>query len=82
MVSARTALILLNHLTISDPVRTMYWGHRQQDVEALLLSLGLELGGLGGPPPPPADAPVAPPQAQVPPAQPIAAAGGGQPMVL
>lgn len=41
--AARNALTLLNHLMLSDPVRTMYWSHRHQDVEALVVGLGLDL---------------------------------------
>jgi hypothetical protein len=78
--AARNALVLLNHLAISDPVRTMYWAHRQQDIEALLLNLGLGLGDLGAPPPP-VDVPVAQPAQVAAPAA-AAAAAGGQPMVL
>uniref|UniRef100_A0A7S0R5Z1 Protein farnesyltransferase/geranylgeranyltransferase type-1 subunit alpha n=1 Tax=Chlamydomonas leiostraca TaxID=1034604 RepID=A0A7S0R5Z1_9CHLO len=39
--AAQSATTLLNHLLISDPIRTMYWNHRQRDLDTLVASLGL-----------------------------------------
>ncbi|KAL6752035.1 hypothetical protein V8C86DRAFT_1833280 [Haematococcus lacustris] len=42
--AGRAVIVLCNHLLVADPVRTMYWLHRQQDVEALLNGMGVPAG--------------------------------------
>lgn len=42
LAAARACTTLLNHLLISDPMRTMYWNHRQRDLDALLAATGLQ----------------------------------------
>lgn len=46
-LAVQSSTTLLNHLLVSDPIRTMYWNHRQGELEALLASLGME--GADGP---------------------------------
>eukprot|EP00200_Dunaliella_tertiolecta_P003950 CAMPEP_0202349154 /NCGR_PEP_ID=MMETSP1126-20121109/6769_1 /ASSEMBLY_ACC=CAM_ASM_000457 /TAXON_ID=3047 /ORGANISM="Dunaliella tertiolecta, Strain CCMP1320" /LENGTH=434 /DNA_ID=CAMNT_0048940927 /DNA_START=774 /DNA_END=2078 /DNA_ORIENTATION=- len=41
--SAQSAVALLNHLMVADPIRSMYWNHRWQEIEALCLRTGIQV---------------------------------------